>query len=87
MKLELESLLQVKVDLLSDKGMSKYIRPYIEHDKKLIYEKMLDDKARLQHILDAILEIEEYMTTHTEADFSATRCCLLHVYPPAGGNR
>ncbi|MGB5687178.1 MAG: DUF86 domain-containing protein [Candidatus Electrothrix sp.] len=30
---------------------------------------MLDDKARLQHILDAILEIEEYMTTHTEADF------------------
>ncbi|MCI5217828.1 MAG: DUF86 domain-containing protein [Candidatus Electrothrix sp. LOE2] len=30
---------------------------------------MLDDKARLQHILDAILEIEEYMTTHTETDF------------------
>ncbi len=39
MKLELESLLQVKVDLLSDKGISKYIRPYIEHDKKLIYRK------------------------------------------------
>ncbi|RWX47338.1 hypothetical protein H206_03622 [Candidatus Electrothrix aarhusensis] len=30
---------------------------------------MLDDKARLQHILDAILEIEEYMTTHSETDF------------------
>lgn len=39
MKLELENLLQAKVDLLSDKGISKYIRPYIEHDKTLIYEK------------------------------------------------
>jgi predicted nucleotidyltransferase len=39
MQLELESLLQAKVDLLSDRGISKYIRPYIESDKKLIYEK------------------------------------------------
>ncbi len=39
MQLELESLLHAKVDLLSDRGISKYIRPYIESDKKLIYEK------------------------------------------------
>lgn len=39
MQLELESLLRTKVDLLSDKGVSKYIRPYIESDKLLIYEK------------------------------------------------
>ena len=39
MQLELQSLLQAKVDLLSDKGISKYIRPHIESDKTLIYEK------------------------------------------------
>ena len=39
MKLELESLLKTKVDLLSDKAISKYIRPYVEKDKDLIYEK------------------------------------------------
>ena len=39
MQLELESLLQTKVDLLSKRGISKYIRPNIENDKKLIYEK------------------------------------------------
>ncbi len=39
MQLELESLLHAKVDLLSDRGISKYIRPLIENDKKLIYEK------------------------------------------------
>ncbi|MCW5198254.1 nucleotidyltransferase domain-containing protein [Desulfobulbus sp. F3] len=39
MQLELESLLQAKVDLLSERGISKYIRPLIENDKKLIYEK------------------------------------------------
>ena len=39
MKLELENLLQAKVDLLSEKGISKYILPYIESDKTLIYEK------------------------------------------------
>ena len=30
---------------------------------------MLDDKARLQHIFDAIIEIEGYMENHTEDDF------------------
>ena len=39
MKIELENLLQAKVDLLSDKGISKYIRQYIENDKTLIYKK------------------------------------------------
>ncbi len=39
MQLELESLLQAKVDLLSERGISKYVRPHIESDKKLIYEK------------------------------------------------
>jgi predicted nucleotidyltransferase len=39
MQIELEKLLNKKVDLLSSKGISKYIRPYIEQDKILIYEK------------------------------------------------
>ncbi len=39
MQLDLEELLQTKVDLLSDKAISKYIRPYIENDKELIFEK------------------------------------------------
>jgi predicted nucleotidyltransferase len=36
---ELENILQKKVDLLSEEGLSKYIRPIIEKDKVLIYEK------------------------------------------------
>jgi uncharacterized protein with HEPN domain len=32
-------------------------------------KKMLNDKARLQHIFDAILEIEEYIKNRTESDF------------------
>jgi hypothetical protein len=39
MQLELEELLSKKVDLLSSKGISKYIQPFIEKDKILIYEK------------------------------------------------
>ena len=39
MQFELESILKTKVDLLSDKAISKYIRPYIDKDKELIYEK------------------------------------------------
>ena len=38
MKFELERILKTKVDLLSDKAVSKYIRPYIDNDKELIYE-------------------------------------------------
>ncbi len=39
MELELENLLNKKVDLLSSAGISKYIKPFIENDKILIYEK------------------------------------------------
>lgn len=39
MKLELQDLLKRKVDLLSQNAVSKYIRPYIEREKYLIYEK------------------------------------------------
>ena len=39
MQLDLQELLQHKVDLLSENALSKYIRPVIENDKRLIYEK------------------------------------------------
>jgi len=39
MKFELEDILNHKVDLLSDKAISKYMRPAIEKQKQLIYEK------------------------------------------------
>jgi predicted nucleotidyltransferase len=35
----LSELLNLKVDLLTSKGVSKFILPYIEKDKILIYEK------------------------------------------------
>ena len=39
MKLELEDLLQRKVDVLTSNSLSRYIRPYIDEEKVLIYEK------------------------------------------------
>jgi len=39
MKLELEDLLNRKVDLLTFNSVSKYIQPYIDAEKILIYEK------------------------------------------------
>lgn len=39
MKLELEHQLNKKVDLVSSKAVSKYIMPFINKDKKLIYER------------------------------------------------
>jgi uncharacterized protein len=39
MKLELEDLLKRKVDLLTTNSVSKYIRPFIDSEKILIYEK------------------------------------------------
>ncbi len=39
MKLDLENLLSAKVDLVSSKGISNYIRPLIENEKLLIYAK------------------------------------------------
>ncbi|MEB2781316.1 nucleotidyltransferase family protein [Algoriphagus persicinus] len=37
MQLELEEILNSKVDLVSTKGLSKYIKPIIDDEKKLIY--------------------------------------------------
>ena len=39
MALDLEDMLEKKVDLVSSRGISKYIVPYIEAEKKLIYER------------------------------------------------
>lgn len=39
MKLELQKLLATEVDLISDNAVSKYIRPYIDKEKQLIYER------------------------------------------------
>lgn len=39
MKLELEDLLNRKVDLLTSASVSKYIKPFIDAEKILIYEK------------------------------------------------
>ncbi|MFN8346172.1 MAG: nucleotidyltransferase family protein [Spirosomataceae bacterium] len=38
MQEELSRILAKKVDLVSANGLSKYIKPYIEADKKLIYD-------------------------------------------------
>ena len=39
MQLELEEKLHKKVDLVSSNGISKHILPFINADKKLIYER------------------------------------------------
>lgn len=39
MKLELEKLLGLKVDLVSSNGLSRYLKPIIDTEKRLIYEK------------------------------------------------
>lgn len=39
MKLDLERLLGSQVDLVSSNGVSKYIKPIIDSEKRLIYEK------------------------------------------------
>ncbi len=39
MKLDLEKLLNNKVDLVSSNGMSKYIKPLVDEEKRLIYAK------------------------------------------------
>ncbi|MCD4789161.1 MAG: nucleotidyltransferase domain-containing protein [Bacteroidales bacterium] len=39
MQLDLQDLLNSKVDLVSTKGLSKHIQPYIENEKILIYER------------------------------------------------
>jgi uncharacterized protein len=37
MKLDLEKILNSKVDLVSSNGLSKYIKPIIDSEKELIY--------------------------------------------------
>jgi predicted nucleotidyltransferase len=39
MQLDLQRLLSKNVDLVTERGLSKHIRPYIEAEKKLIYAK------------------------------------------------
>lgn len=39
MKIDLEELLNTKVDLVSSNGLSKYIKPLVDNEKKLIYAK------------------------------------------------
>jgi predicted nucleotidyltransferase len=37
MKIDLEKLLNTKVDLVSSNGLSQYIKPIVENEKQLIY--------------------------------------------------
>ena len=37
MKIDLESILNSKVDLVSSNGISKYIKPIVDNEKQLIY--------------------------------------------------
>ena len=41
-QIELEKLLNSKVDLVSVDGLSKYVRPFVDKDKILIYERAND---------------------------------------------
>ena len=38
MQLDLQNLLQKPIDLVSSRGLSKYIKPYIDTEKILLYE-------------------------------------------------
>jgi uncharacterized protein len=37
MQLDLQNMLSRKVDLVSERGLSKFIKPFIEKEKELIY--------------------------------------------------
>lgn len=39
MKIDLEQLLHLKVDLVSENGLSQYIKPLVDKEKLLIYAK------------------------------------------------
>jgi hypothetical protein len=39
MKIDLEKLLNTKVDLISSNGLSKYLKPLVDNEKQLIYAK------------------------------------------------
>lgn len=36
---ELSNILKKKVDLISEEGLSSFVKPFVDHDKVLIYEK------------------------------------------------
>jgi predicted nucleotidyltransferase len=36
---DLEELLKKKVDLVSSEGLSRHVRPFVDRDKTLLYEK------------------------------------------------
>lgn len=38
-QIELEELLKMKVDLVSSEGLSQYVKPHVDKDKILIYER------------------------------------------------
>lgn len=38
-QMELEELLKTKVDMISAEGLSKYVKPFVDKDKILIYER------------------------------------------------
>ncbi len=38
-QVELEELLKIKVDLVTEGGLSKYVKPFVDKDKVLIYER------------------------------------------------
>jgi uncharacterized protein len=39
MVLDLEAMLKTKVDLVTSDGLSKYLKPFVDQEKKLIYER------------------------------------------------
>jgi predicted nucleotidyltransferase len=39
MKIDLENILNTKVDLVSSNGLSQYIKPLVDNEKQLIYAK------------------------------------------------
>lgn len=39
MQLDLKKILNTDVDLVSDQALSKYVRPFVDNDKILIYER------------------------------------------------
>lgn len=41
-QVEIEELLKLKIDLVSEEGLSKYVRSLVDRDKVLIYERTTD---------------------------------------------
>jgi len=39
---EIEDILKMKVDLVTSDGLSKYVKPFTDKDKILIYERKAD---------------------------------------------